>query len=717
MRRRRGVRGGARTYPVALYVGDRFELPLTREAWDAGRILLDGGLRYLVAAMGEPVTVTLRAAAGRSAPGVWDGASGLLSVPRLADLLPAVDDAGRISLDVEAVGAPVFRVALVGPASVGPGLEGPTAGPTSPAHEVAGVRVRSDPSDAGIVGAFARAAHAPLEAWHLNRWAHAIALTPGFDELVSLPFLRDVLPYEHQLAAVKTVLNRMRGRALLADEVGLGKTVEAGIVLSELLWRRLARRVLVLVPPGLVTQWQEELRRKFNLDFVTHDAEAFRQEGPGAWKRFERVVASFHTAKRAEHARVIAEVPYDLVIVDEAHHLRNARTVLWQFVNRLRRTYLLLLTATPVQNDLEELFNLVTLLQPGQLRTLRAFRREHLARGDRRQARDPDGLRRLLADVMVRNRRATTPVALTRRIARTVVVEPTPAERDLYVGLSDFLREQCRSGGSVTRMMAQTLQMELGSSVPAALASLDRLLAGLRWEPAVGASLTELRDQAAAIGDDAKSAALLRLLGTWPDKLLVFTRFRATQAHLARVLGAAGHDVALYHGGLRRQEKEAVVQAFAGPCRVLISTEAGGEGRNLQFAHGLVNYDLPWNPMRIEQRIGRLSRVGQRRDVHVFNLVAPGTIEEAILGVLDAKINMFELVIGEIDMILGQLSTDQDFEELVTDLWLGAEDAHAFRTGMQALGDTLLDAKRAYLSIKALDDRLFGDALAPAATR
>lgn len=702
---------------MTLHIGDRFEIPLTREAWDAGHVFLDGAFRYLVAATGEPVAVTLRAAGGRSAPAVWDGAAGFLAVPDLAGLLPAAADGGRLSLEVEAIEVPVFRVALVGLASGEARPDGDGRGQDQAAREIGGVRVRFDPGDTGVVGAFARGVHAPLPTWRLNRWAHSIALTPGFDDLVSLPFLRDVVPYEHQLAAVKTVLNRMRGRALLADEVGLGKTVEAGIVLSELMRRRLARRVLVLVPPGLVTQWQEELRRKFGLDFVTHDAEAFRQEGPGAWTRFERVVASFHTAKRAEHARVIAEVPYDLVIVDEAHHLRNARTVLWQFVNSLQRTYLLLLTATPVQNDIEELFNLVTLLQPGQLKTLRAFRREHLARGDRRQPRDPEGLRRLLADVMVRNRRATTSVALTRRIARTVAVEPTGAERDLYAGLSDLLREQCRPGGGVTRMMAQTIQMELGSSVAAALGSLDRMLLDSRWEPAVGARLRQLRDRAAAVEGDAKSAALLGLLGSWPDKLLVFTRFRATQAHLAGVLGAAGHAVALYHGGLRRQEKEDVVRAFEGPCRVLVSTEAGGEGRNLQFAHGLVNYDLPWNPMRIEQRIGRLSRVGQMRDVYVFNLVAPGTIEEAILEVLDAKINMFELVIGEIDMILGQLSTDQDFEELVTDLWLGAADPGAFRDGMQALSEKLLDAKRAYLSIKALDDRLFGDALAPVAAR
>jgi SNF2 family DNA or RNA helicase len=170
-----------------------------------------------------------------------------------------------------------------------------------------------------------------------------------------------------------------------------------------------------------------------------------------------------------------------------------------------------------------------------------------------------------------------------------------------------------------------------------------------------------------------------------------------------------------YHGALRRAEKDAAVRAFEGPIRILLSTEAGGEGSNLQFAHGLVNYDLPWNPMRIEQRIGRLSRVGLTRDVHVFNLVGAGTLEETLLEVLDAKINMFELVIGEIDMILGQLTTDQDFEELVTELWLASEDASAFRAEMQTLGDQLLAAKLGYLEAKALDDRLFGDALAAGA--
>ena len=692
---------------MPLQPGDRFELPVPPETREAGPIPLNGGFRHLVSPNGEPTTVELRGDSGRVVTGRWDGANGVLEFPRLADLRAAAGPGQRLQLHVETAEPPRFRVGPLGQGSLDLTW-------TAASREIAAVPVRADPADAEVLAAFAEGREEPLSAYRLNGWGHTLALTPGFDELVSLPFLREVIPYEHQIAAVKTVLNRMRGRALLADEVGLGKTVEAAIILAELWRRRLVRRVLVLAPPGLVTQWQEELRRKACLDFVAHDAEPFRQAGRAAWRRFERVVASFHTAKRPEHASVIEEIPYDLVIVDEAHHLRNARTVLWQFVNRLRRTYLLLLTATPVQNDLDELFNLVTLLQPGQLSTLRAFRRDHVTRGDRREPRDPEGLRRLLTDVMVRNRRASTAVALTHRVARTVTVAPTPAEQALYTELSTFLRQRCRPGSEITRMMAQTLQMELGSSPHAAAATLQRLVGGMQ-AGALQSDLRRFHEQARAVRDDAKSRALLDLVRAWPDKLLVFTRFRATQEHLAWVLREAGETVALYHGALRRAEKDAAVRAFEGQARILLATEAGGEGRNLQFAHGLVNYDLPWNPMRIEQRIGRLSRVGQTRDVHVFNLVAAGTLEETLLEVLDAKINMFELVIGEIDMILGQLTTDQDFEELVTDLWLASEDASAFRAEMQTLGDQLLAAKLAYLKAKALDDRLFGDALAAGA--
>ena len=151
----------------------------------------------------------------------------------------------------------------------------------------------------------------------------------------------------------------------------------------------------------------------------------------------------------------------------------------------------------------------------------------------------------------------------------------------------------------------------------------------------------------------------------------------------------------------------------AGPARLLLCTEAGSEGRNLQFAHAVCNFDLPWNPMKIEQRIGRLSRIGQTHDVHVFNLVAAGTVEAAVLHLLEAKLNMFELVIGEIDMILGNLDDEREFQDVVADLWAESDDADDFARRIDALGDRLLEAKRAYLRQRSHDDRLFGNRFAP----
>ncbi len=171
--------------------------------------------------------------------------------------------------------------------------------------------------------------------------------------------------------------------------------------------------------------------------------------------------------------------------------------------------------------------------------------------------------------------------------------------------------------------------------------------------------------------------------------------------------------MAVFHGGLSRLEKEAAIARFRGPARLLLCTEAGSEGRNLQFAHAVCNFDLPWNPMKIEQRIGRLSRIGQTHDVHVFNLVAAGTVEAAVLHLLEAKLSMFELVIGEIDMILGNLDDEREFQDVVADLWAESADGDDFARRMDALGDRLLEAKRAYLRQRSHDDRLFGDRFTP----
>jgi SNF2 family DNA or RNA helicase len=259
------------------------------------------------------------------------------------------------------------------------------------------------------------------------------------------------------------------------------------------------------------------------------------------------------------------------------------------------------------------------------------------------------------------------------------------------------------------------LQMAMGSSSKAAASTLQNMAANDKLAAADREALTQLADQARRLSDHSKVDRLLQLLDEYPDKLVLFTQFRATQDLLHQRLTQAGHDGAVFHGGMSRLEKEAAVERFRGPARLLLATEAGSEGRNLQFAHAVCNFDLPWNPMKIEQRIGRLSRIGQTQDVHVFNLVAADTVEAAVLHLLEAKLNMFELVIGEIDMILGNLEEECEFQEVIADLWAESNDQDDFARRMEELGNRLLAAKDAYVTQRTHDDKLFGDRFAPEA--
>jgi superfamily II DNA/RNA helicase len=190
----------------------------------------------------------------------------------------------------------------------------------------------------------------------------------------------------------------------------------------------------------------------------------------------------------------------------------------------------------------------------------------------------------------------------------------------------------------------------------------------------------------------------------------VFTAFRHTLDQLAALVTDAGIPAAVYHGSLPRTEKERAVAAFRGEADVLLSTESAGEGRNLQFCHVMVNMDLPWNPMQIEQRLGRLHRVGQDHDVQLINLVARGTIEEQVLRVLESKINLFELDVGELDMILGRVDDDFDFEHAVFDTFVSSGDDGEFAERMDALGDSLARARTDYLATRESVDALVGDA-------
>ena len=561
--------------------------------------------------------------------------------------------------------------------------------------------------------------------YRLQLAAEHLALIAGFDELVCLDAL-NFQPFDYQIRAAQTALRRFRGRGLLCDEVGLGKTIEAGLALKEYLLRQMVQRILIVTPPALVEQWREELAAKFNLpDFVTSADPEFRALGPAAWAQFPRVIASLATARRAEHRAQIESLLYDLVIVDEAHHLKNRASVSWKFVNSLQKKYILLLTATPVENSLDELYNLITLLKPGQLKTPREFQRQFVVQGDPRQPKNRGKLRELLADVMVRHSRShvASSAQLPPRRAHTLRLTLSPAERTFYDDVSGLIRAQLTSTApgaeedsrperklsSAHRFTLQTLQREIGSSPLAARPTL-LALAENRALATECAPLLLLANQAAQIQTWAKAEALEKLLASLRgDKVLLFTHFRPTLEQLAKRLQALGLDFVAYHGRLGAAEKEAAIRRFEGEAQVLLSTEAAGEGRNLQFCRVMVNFDLPWNPLRIEQRIGRIHRIGQTRPVEIYNLSAIGTVEDYVLDILDRKVNMFELVIGEMDMILGELTEEQDFEDLLFDVWTRAHTEAEVQAGMAQLGEALVEARARYQQAQQYDEALFGE--------
>jgi SNF2 family DNA or RNA helicase len=552
------------------------------------------------------------------------------------------------------------------------------------------------------------------EAYQLRLQAEQLGLLAGFDSLICLESLA-FQPFDHQIKAAKMALRRMRGRALLCDEVGLGKTIEAGLIIKEYLLRHMVQRVLILTPPSLVEQWHEELANKFGLpDFLTSTDPDFRAQGVEAWETVPFIVASLATARRIENRKVIEATSYDLVVVDEAHHLKNRSSVTWKFVNSLQKKYILLLTATPVQNSLDELYNLITILKPGLLKTPKAFAQEFVVRGDPRAPKNRGMLRDLLTDVMIRYTRSQVSIQLPPRRANTVRLKLTDDERVFYDRVSQFVRQSLDAAanqGHINRFVLQTLQREVGSCPQTALPTLRQLSKHKEFLEK-DQEIKELVALGKKVGTWSKAAALEKLLQAGHvvhEKVIIFTQFRTTLDLLAERLTALNLDFVAYHGGLTTEQKERAIDRFEQDAQILLSTEAAGEGRNLQFCRTLINFDLPWNPQRIEQRIGRIHRIGQTATVEIFNLSAEGTVEDYMLDILDRKLNMFELVIGEMDMILGQLSDDRDFEELILDTWATAQTAQETNEKFEALGQSLLQARDTYQQTKQYDEALFGE--------
>ena len=536
---------------------------------------------------------------------------------------------------------------------------------------------------------------------------HRIRFQESFDTLLCLPRLQQVRSFWYQEETAKKVLKSLRGRALLADEVGLGKTIEALIVFKEYVQRGMVKSALILTPATLVSQWRDEMRTKFGLDVPCTDDPDFKRDPEEFWSR-PFILASINVAKSKKYFTLVASREYDMVIVDEAHHLKNRTTLNWKLVNALKKRFLLLLTATPVENDLMELYNIITLLQPGQLKTAVAFRAEFMTSGDPTDPRNREKLKELLGQVMIRNTRAVARLGLPPRFAETWRIEPGATEKILYERIDGLVRRAGVEPGGRNRLLLKNLLAAAGSSPRAVAATLTNILARESL-PGREEEIQAILNICRSMEESAKNQTLLRLIKSDQGKIIIFVRHAATLEYVAESLTWHDRPHALFHGSLSGPEKDEQIRRFAAEIDILVTTEVGGEGRNLQFCHRMVNYDLPWNPMQIEQRIGRLHRIGQENEVRIYNLCGAGSMEDYILYVLDRKINMFELVIGEIDMILGRIRGEMDFDDLAFDIWRQAASAEERTRGFDQLAARLKRLKSSYLKSKSLDEKLFGE--------
>jgi SNF2 family DNA or RNA helicase len=473
---------------------------------------------------------------------------------------------------------------------------------------------------------------------------------------------------EHQVDAAYRALFEMDGKALLADEVGLGKTIEVGMVLKEMHFRETDDSVLILTPAQLAKQWQGELLEKFGLEYVCNYDEEF--EG---FDKHNHIIASIDTAKSDRHRATVLNRDWDVLVLDEAHYVKNEDTDRYDLIDNLSYQYAFFLTATPIQNELTDLYNIVSVLRPGLFGTRDVFH-HHFVDSNQETLVNRKELQNRLDKVMIRNRRADTDIDFTERTIDTRTFEPSSKERELYQAVSDYVRG-AYSEDQGQKLVLMLLQKEVVSSPAALKGTIEKRLDD-QSEFGHTEELESILDLIDNIETVTKQEKLLSIVEEARDhvemgRVIVFTQFRATQREILDRLAEEGYTVHSFHGGHSSQEKEQIVKNFEEEGGVLVSTDAMSEGRNLQFCNIMVNYDLPWNPMRVEQRIGRIHRIGQKRDVYIFNMALKDTIEEYVLERLYHKIDLFQQTVGELSSILTRLEEsgttfeDEIFERLV----------------------------------------------------
>ncbi|PLW00827.1 DNA helicase [Corynebacterium ulcerans] len=611
-----------------------------------------------------------------------------------------------------------------------------------------------------------------LNPYSAKFYAHELARSYGSDhvgKLAGLLFDAQVDPKPHQIdAALFALKTTSLPGVIMADEVGLGKTIEAGIVISQY-WAERKRRILIITPSSLRQQWKQELDEKFAipanlLDARTRDSMFGAKSTPGI------VICSYEFAQR--NASLLSR-HWDLVVADEAHRLRSywtGKTKTASAVTQIMAdaTKTILLTATPLQNRLEELYGLVSVFDPDFFGSLDSFRARYVEGSDEYGNDDLTDRVRMIAKRTLR-KDASRYIRFTSREPLTISFTPSPDEQKLYDLVNDYLQREhlYAFAKSQRQLSALIIRKRLGSSTFAVASTLENIANRLADELAMGksrdnrgglvdedltaeeiedatnsgfeqsnlisgkiaaatAEVEELRSYARlarSITVNQKSIALIESLEKGfeklqevgaPQKAIIFTDSTKTQEYIARTLDEAGwgeklvifngtndspQSTQIYRDWLERNEgsdlvtgiqaadrRKALVDEFRERGTIMIATEAAAEGINLQFCSMLVNYDLPWNPQRVEQRIGRVHRFGQKHNVIVVNFSNKGNLaEERILELLTKKFNLFTSVFGASDEVLGSIEDGLDFEKSIARILDIAQTAEQIAAGFDAL--------------------------------
>ncbi len=546
----------------------------------------------------------------------------------------------------------------------------------------------------------------PLEKFLLNLEASKIKQTDKIDRLIATDAIRTkLIPYNFQLHTALQVINEMNGNAILADEVGLGKTIEAGLIMKELLLREEINSVLIVSPKSLLSQWKSEMADKFGEAFSIANV-------PGEHanlKTGNRLICSHNLLVRKYGE--LAGRTWDLVVVDEAHAFRNTHSKGRSALSSLRKNRLLLLTATPLCNRLTDLYSIVDLIEPGRLDSERAFISRFAEDARSRVVKEQEAtyLRQTIRGVMCRTRREHTGIPFTKRCVESRTLEPNQYEREFIEEATEYLRKVSNNhfktietliaenpsrklttsqSNAILVFQAITLQQSFSSSPFATVESLRKRQQRFPMEKEATDKLIEMASKVKG----AKMELLREVLNEAPkEQALIFCLRKITARKIKELLNAEYGKAAVYVGDMSQAERDHVIASFkSGETKYLVATDAAAEGLNLQNCCVMFNYDLHWNPMKIEQRIGRIHRYKQDRDVTIFNLAVKDTIDDYVLHVLYQKIDLFTMTVGKMETVLSELKEgSQDIQKTIGEILLRSNSRLDIQRELEKLASNL----------------------------